>query len=126
AENESSLLFVLIDEVESLAYDRQRTNSSDPSDAIRVVNALLTQIDSIKRYPNVIILANSNITDAMDHAFVDRADIRQYIGYPSVRSIYEIYRSCIRELINSNLVVADCPDTIIPYDRLQQEEEDHW
>lgn len=47
-------------------------SGSEPSDAIRVVNALLTQIDQIKRYPNVIILTTSNVTGAIDLAFVDR------------------------------------------------------
>ena len=45
---------------------------SEPSDAIRVVNSLLTQIDQIKRFPNVIILTTSNVTGAIDLAFVDR------------------------------------------------------
>ena len=60
-------------QVESLTSARQSAMSgSEPSDAIRVVNALLTQIDQIKRYPNVIILTTSNITGAIDLAFVDR------------------------------------------------------
>ena len=39
---------------------------------LRVVNALLTQLDQIKRAPNVLILTTSNITGAIDGAFVDR------------------------------------------------------
>ena len=35
---------------------------SEPSDAIRVVNALLTQIDKLARFPNVLVLTTSNIT----------------------------------------------------------------
>lgn len=104
AEDNSNLIFVLIDEVESLAYDRQRNTGSDPSDAIRVVNALLTQIDSIRRYPNVIILASSNVTEAMDNAFVDRADIKQYIGLPSQCTTYKIFLTCIHELYISNII----------------------
>lgn len=115
AEEESSLIFVLIDEVESLAYNRQRATASDPSDAIRVVNALLTQIDSIRRYPNVLILANSNVVETMDNAFVDRADIKQYIGLPSISCIYEIYRSCINELIHSEIVVNICEKDLLSY-----------
>ena len=38
----------------------------------RVVNALLTQLDSLKSEPNVLILTTSNITGAIDLAFVDR------------------------------------------------------
>lgn len=60
-------------QVESLTAARKSAMSgSEPSDAIRVVNALLTQIDQIKRYPNVIILTTSNVTGAIDLAFVDR------------------------------------------------------
>ena len=60
-------------QVESLTAARQSAMSgSEPSDAIRVVNALLTQLDQIKRHSNVIILTTSNITGAIDLAFVDR------------------------------------------------------
>jgi SpoVK/Ycf46/Vps4 family AAA+-type ATPase len=45
---------VLIDEVESLSAARS-ASANEPSDAIRVVNALLTQIDAIKRFPNVLV-----------------------------------------------------------------------
>lgn len=51
------------------------------------------------RYPNVLILTTSNITEAIDLAFVDRADIKQYIGLPSVPAVYNILHSCIYELI---------------------------
>ncbi|KAL5467298.1 hypothetical protein EMCRGX_G031505 [Ephydatia muelleri] len=68
-----TLICVLIDEVESLTAARKSAMSgSEPSDAIRVVNSVLTQIDQLKRYPNVLILTTSNITGAIDLAFVDR------------------------------------------------------
>ena len=68
------LVCVLIDEVESLTAARKSAMSgSEPSDAIRVVNALLTQLDQIRRYPNVLILTTSNVTGAIDLAFVDRS-----------------------------------------------------
>ncbi|XP_066918018.1 pachytene checkpoint protein 2 homolog isoform X2 [Clytia hemisphaerica] len=69
----SALVCVLIDEVESLTAARTAAmKGTEPSDAIRVVNALLTQIDQIRKYPNVMILTTSNITGAIDLAFVDR------------------------------------------------------
>jgi len=105
-DDSEALVFVLIDEVESLTAARTSAmNGSEPSDAIRVVNALLTQIDQIKRYPNVIILTTSNITGAIDLAFVDRADIKQYIGPPSTEAIYTIYFSCIMELIKKKIII---------------------
>ncbi|CAB4017301.1 pachytene checkpoint 2 homolog [Paramuricea clavata] len=104
-EDNQALVCVLIDEVESLTAARKSAlNGQEPSDAIRVVNAFLTQIDQIKRYPNVIILTTSNITGAIDLAFVDRADIKQYIGPPSPKAIYKIYHSCIKELVRTSII----------------------
>merc|ERR1711942_428762 len=104
-EDPRALICVLIDEVESLTSARKKAMSgSEPSDAIRVVNALLTQLDSIKNAPNVLILTTSNITGAIDLAFVDRADIKQYVGPPSQGAIYQILHSCIVELVRNSLV----------------------
>lgn len=86
------------------AARKSAMQGQEPSDAIRVVNALLTQIDHIKRFPNVIILTTSNVTKAIDLAFVDRADIVQYIGPPSVNSIFSIYHSCIAELMRAGII----------------------
>jgi len=56
AEERNQLVCVLIDEVESLAAARSSAlGGSEPSDSIRVVNALLTQLDHLKSYPNVIV-----------------------------------------------------------------------
>ncbi|ENN75932.1 hypothetical protein D910_08635 [Dendroctonus ponderosae] len=102
-ENSNLLVCVLMDEVESLAHARdQSISGNEPSDAVRVVNAMLTQIDQIKKCPNVLILATSNMTEAIDLAFVDRADIKQYLGLPSVPAIYKIYHSCLVELLKEH------------------------
>ncbi|KAH6832309.1 pachytene checkpoint-like protein [Perilla frutescens var. hirtella] len=104
-EEENNLVFVLIDEVESLAAARKAALSgSEPSDSIRVVNALLTQMDKLKSSPNVIILTTSNITAAIDIAFVDRADIKAYVGPPTLQARYEILRSCMEELLRSGIL----------------------
>ncbi|XP_067204728.1 pachytene checkpoint protein 2 homolog isoform X3 [Linepithema humile] len=104
-QDEKTLVCILIDEIESLAHARKLcSNGTEPSDSIRVVNALLTQLDQIKRYPNVLILTTSNMTQAIDLAFVDRADIKQYLGYPSESAIYSIYHSCLRELMRVGIL----------------------
>ena len=102
-EDPDTLVCVLIDEVESLSAAR-RASSSEPSDAIRVVNALLTQLDALKDRPNVLILTTSNITDAIDVAFIDRADIKAYIGPPGLGARYDILRSCVRELAAKGVI----------------------
>ncbi|XP_034083980.1 pachytene checkpoint protein 2 homolog [Gymnodraco acuticeps] len=104
-DDKDALVFVLIDEVESLTAARSACQAgTEPSDAIRVVNAVLTQLDQIKRHPNVVILTTSNVTDKIDLAFVDRADIKQYIGPPSEKGIYNIYLSCLEELMKCQII----------------------
>ncbi|XP_052183788.1 pachytene checkpoint protein 2 homolog [Diospyros lotus] len=116
-EEENNLVFVLIDEVESLAAARKAALSgSEPSDSLRVVNALLTQMDKLKSSPNVIILTTSNITAAIDIAFVDRADIKAYVGPPTLQARYEILRSCLQELLRTGIVAnfQDGNQAILP------------
>ncbi|KAJ8752024.1 hypothetical protein K2173_001050 [Erythroxylum novogranatense] len=104
-EEQNNLVFVLIDEVESLAAARKAALSgSEPSDSIRVVNALLTQMDKLKASPNVIIMTTSNITAAIDIAFVDRADIKAYVGPPTLQARYEILSSCLQELMRTGIL----------------------
>lgn len=58
------------------------------------------------RYPNVLIFTTSNITGAIDPAFVDRADIKQYVGLPSKFAVYSIYKTCIEELIRVSILLG--------------------
>uniref|UniRef100_A0A8D3BDT9 Pachytene checkpoint protein 2 homolog n=1 Tax=Scophthalmus maximus TaxID=52904 RepID=A0A8D3BDT9_SCOMX len=104
-DDKDALVFVLIDEVESLTASRNASQAgTEPSDAIRVVNSVLTQLDQIKRHSNVVILTTSNVTEKIDLAFVDRADIKQYIGPPSEKGIYNIYLSCLEELMKCQII----------------------
>uniref|UniRef100_A0A8C4F4U9 Pachytene checkpoint protein 2 homolog n=1 Tax=Dicentrarchus labrax TaxID=13489 RepID=A0A8C4F4U9_DICLA len=104
-DDKDALVFVLIDEVESLTAARNACQAgTEPSDAIRVVNSVLTQLDQIKRHSNVVILTTSNMTEKIDLAFVDRADIKQYIGPPSEEGIYNIYLSCLEELMRCQII----------------------
>ena len=51
-----------MDEVESLTAARQASIAgSEPSDAVRVVNAVLTQLDQLKVLPNVLVGVNSHV-----------------------------------------------------------------
>ncbi|RZF35052.1 hypothetical protein LSTR_LSTR009644 [Laodelphax striatellus] len=113
-EDSNALIFVLIDEVESLTMSRQNVCGNEPSDAIRVVNAILTQIDQLKRYPNVLLLTTSNVTGAMDCAFMDRADIKQFIGPPSKYGIYSIYKTCIDELYRTGMILRTDNCKLLP------------
>ncbi|KAI8926756.1 P-loop containing nucleoside triphosphate hydrolase protein [Entophlyctis helioformis] len=92
-------------EVESLSATRKSAAAGlEPSDGIRAVNALLTQLDRLRRRKNVLVLTTSNLTDAIDTAFIDRADIKQYIGEPSKRAAYTILTSCLEELMAKHVI----------------------
>ncbi|KAJ9101158.1 hypothetical protein QFC21_003376 [Naganishia friedmannii] len=78
------------DEVESLTAARAGAMSgTEPSDALRVVNALLTQLDKLKHHA----------------AFIDRADIKQYIGLPPPQAVYWIVCGCLSELMRTGIIL---------------------
>ncbi|CBZ51024.1 cell division cycle protein, related [Neospora caninum Liverpool] len=104
-DDESCFVCILIDEVESLSTARRAALAgNEPSDAVRVVNALLTQIDVLKSYSNVMVLTTSNVPEAVDPAFMDRVDLKQFIPTPSERSRYDILRECVQEMMRRNLI----------------------
>lgn len=67
ADDEECMVVVLIDEVESITSARSNSaTSNEPGDAVRVVNAVLTSLDALKRRPNVLVLCTSNLIDSVD------------------------------------------------------------
>ncbi|MCJ1481784.1 hypothetical protein MMC06_001943 [Schaereria dolodes] len=102
---EDTFICVLIDEVESLTSARDDSlGGNDPRDALRAVNALLTALDRLRFRPNVVVLCTSNLIKAMDSAFLDRVDIKQYIPEPGARARYEIYRTSYIELARCGII----------------------
>lgn len=99
ADDPNSLVIILIDEVESIAYSRDSVSAQEPSDSLRVVNAVLTQLDQLRAHSNVLVLTTSNLSGSIDLAFIDRADLKQYVGLPAPIAIYHIFKSAIDELI---------------------------
>jgi len=70
----------------------------------KVVNALLTQLDKLKTRKNVLVVTTSNLSHSIDPAFVDRADIKQYIGLPPPEAVFWILSSCLRELSDKEII----------------------
>ena len=105
AQDEKCLVIVLIDEVESIASARNASaRSNEPGDAVRVVNAVLTSLDALRRKSNVLILCTSNMVNNIDEAFRDRVDYSVYIGPPSAPARYEILKSCLIELMDKGII----------------------
>uniref|UniRef100_A0A915Q348 AAA+ ATPase domain-containing protein n=1 Tax=Setaria digitata TaxID=48799 RepID=A0A915Q348_9BILA len=108
AEDSKAFVFVLIDEIESLTIARGALLSrNEPTDAIRAVNAVLTQVDHIRRRNNIFIFTTSNIIQSLDEAFTDRTDLSRLVGYPSADAIYTIFSSCIQEMQRIGVVQPD-------------------
>ncbi|KAF2454778.1 P-loop containing nucleoside triphosphate hydrolase protein [Lineolata rhizophorae] len=108
AEDESTLVCVLIDEVETLTGSREKASTgSECGDALRATNQLLTALDRLRYRSNVIVLCTSNLFGAIDSAFLDRVDIKQHVSNPCPKAAYEILRTCINELIRCNVLTPD-------------------
>ncbi|ORX34793.1 P-loop containing nucleoside triphosphate hydrolase protein [Kockovaella imperatae] len=105
ASDQETFVVVMIDEVESLTAARAGAmTGNEPSDAVRVVNALLTGLDRLKPYKNILVMTTSNIAGAIDPAFVDRADIKEFVDYPPPQAVYMILSACLTEIMGKGLV----------------------
>lgn len=107
--NSNDLMFILFDEIESLLINRANLiGSSEPSDSIRAVNALLTQLDRLKNEHGIFVLATSNFIEAIDPAFISRVDIHFETGRPKLSAVYKIMTEVIEELIRLYYIEPVC------------------
>jgi len=83
---------VLLDEVETLAADRQRMSlEANPVDAHRATDAALAGIDLLcRKHPNTLLIATTNYPKAVDRALLSRADWIEDIGPPNAEARAEI------------------------------------
>lgn len=97
---EGTPVVVLLDEVEGLAVSRRRTSmETNPADVHRATEAALSGLDEIARaYPNVVFVATTNYVEAVDDAFLSRADVIEILGLPPAGAIEEILRDTLYEV----------------------------
>lgn len=100
---------VLLDEVETLAPDRQRMSlEANPIDVHRATDAALAGIDLLTRQQrNVLLLATTNFPDAVDRALLSRADWIEEIDPPSADARAEIIADVLDRLATKWRRVAD-------------------
>ncbi|PQE11674.1 Pachytene checkpoint 2 protein [Rutstroemia sp. NJR-2017a WRK4] len=102
------IIFVLIDEVESIAGSRHKGIADGESqDSLRATNALITGFDRVKRCPNIVFLCTSNMVEYLDRAFVDRCSVQVEFTQPSKECQYKILRTCILGLIARKIIEVD-------------------
>lgn len=83
---------VLIDEVESMTVARSAASlSANPADVHRATDAVLTALDRVAAsHPNILFVATSNFTDALDEAFKSRSDAAIHMPLPEAAGIHVI------------------------------------
>lgn len=91
---------VLIDEVESFAVRRSAASfESNPVDVHRATDAVLAGIDSLATtWPRTLFVTTTNFPDAVDEAFLSRADLVLGLDLPDEATIAAILRHALTEL----------------------------
>jgi pachytene checkpoint protein 2 len=91
---------VLVDEVESLAVRRSTASfETNPVDVHRATDALLAGIDGVAaQHPGVLFVTTTNFPQAIDEAFLSRADLVLHVPLPDEETVVAILRASLREL----------------------------
>lgn len=88
---------VLFDEVETIATDRASlSRDANPIDVHRATDAALTNLDRLAaRCPDALIIATTNFDDAVDDAFISRADVVHRFPMPDAAARHAILEDTI-------------------------------
>ncbi len=99
-QSSASPCIVLLDEVETLAADRSKMSmEANPIDVHRATDAVLTQLDQLAaEFPQLLFLATSNFSKAIDEAFLSRADLVVTIDLPTPEACKAILLDTIARL----------------------------
>jgi SpoVK/Ycf46/Vps4 family AAA+-type ATPase len=93
-------LIVLLDEIETLAPDRKRLSmEANPFDVHRATDAALAGIDQLAEdHHHLLFIATSNFSEAIDAAFLSRADLVELIDKPNKEACEAILRDTLEAL----------------------------
>ncbi|MBB1177662.1 AAA family ATPase [Brevundimonas aurantiaca] len=91
---------ILLDEVETLAADRKKMSlEANPVDVHRATDAVLASLDLLtQQHRNILLIATTNYPQAVDDAFLSRADLIEYIPPPNAEARAEIIRDTLEGL----------------------------
>ena len=103
------LAVVLLDEVETLAADRRRMSlEANPVDVHRATDAVLSSLDLLTRtHKNILLVATTNYPQAVDPAFMSRADLVEMIPLPNAEARGEIIADTLKGLAKRWPRIAD-------------------
>ena len=88
---------VLLDEIESIAVARSEASlAANPADVHRATDAVLAALDSnTTTFPNLIFVATSNFTGALDDAFLSRVDVDIHVPAPDFTTTLAILKAAL-------------------------------
>lgn len=91
---------ILLDEVETLAADRRRMSlEANPVDVHRATDAVLAGLDQLTReHKHILLVATTNYPEAVDLAFLSRADLVEVMPLPNAEARAEIILDTITAL----------------------------
>jgi len=90
---------VVLDEVESMTVARSAASlSANPADVHRATDAVLAALDrNAIDHPHIVTIATSNFTDALDDAFISRADASINVPLPDIEAIHMILSKTLND-----------------------------
>jgi SpoVK/Ycf46/Vps4 family AAA+-type ATPase len=91
---------VVLDEVESMTVSRRAASlSANPADVHRATDAVLEALDrNAADHPHLVMVATSNFTEALDAAFLSRADAAIEVPLPDTEAITAILARVLSDL----------------------------
>jgi SpoVK/Ycf46/Vps4 family AAA+-type ATPase len=91
---------VLLDEVESMAIARSEASlAANPADVHRATDAVLAALDAnAGSYPNLLFVATSNFTGALDEAFLSRVDVAIHVPAPNADGALAILKVTLKAM----------------------------
>jgi SpoVK/Ycf46/Vps4 family AAA+-type ATPase len=110
---------VLLDEVETLAGDRQRMSlETNPIDAHRATDAALSGIDLLcRKHRNTLLIATTNFPKAVDRALLSRADWIEDVGLPNAEARQAIIADALFQLAKRWPKVSELKSQMAAYVR---------
>jgi hypothetical protein len=67
---------------------------------MQAVNALVTSLDCLYSFPNILLLAMNNLTLSVHVNFFDCADLKFFVSLPILPAQYEFLKVCLMEVVH--------------------------
>ncbi|KAI5966354.1 uncharacterized protein KGF55_000663 [Candida pseudojiufengensis] len=86
-------IYLLIDELETIGTARSSIiKNNEMTDGVRIVNIFITYLDRLRKFPNLITIATTNLIDNLDPAIIDRATRTFKFDAPNIPEIKKIIK----------------------------------